>query len=314
MRQLWIDTYSPCTVGGCILPKRIKDVFESVIETGHLPNFLFHGRSGIGKTTMARALARELDAEYLLINGSDSRNLGDLRTTVESFITTRPMAEYKSELKIVIYDEADGLTGLTQDALKSFIEKASTHCRFIFTTNHKTKIDAAIQSRLVEVNFDILESEREEHKGSYLTAVKGILENEGIKFEASSLNGVVDKYYPDLRQCLNILQSQIQGGDINPSTAMTIPVVKYNELISILKNRKYDKMRTWVQTTGTYLDKTEVIQYLFDHCDSYLMPASIPPLIRLLSDYTDKLTRSSVPLVTFTAMFGDIIVNCKFKD
>ena len=76
---LWVEKYRPKTVSDCILPKGLKDQFQSIVDRGEMPNMLFSGTAGTGKTTIARALCNELDLDYIVVNGSEEGNIDTLR-------------------------------------------------------------------------------------------------------------------------------------------------------------------------------------------------------------------------------------------
>ena len=68
---LWVEKYRPRVISDCILPRSMKKTFSEFVKNKEIPNLLLHGTSGIGKTTVARALCEELDCNYILFNGSE---------------------------------------------------------------------------------------------------------------------------------------------------------------------------------------------------------------------------------------------------
>ena len=68
---LWVEKYRPKKIDECILPKQLKDTFQQIVESGELPNLMFTGTAGLGKTTVARALCEQLGIDYIIINDSD---------------------------------------------------------------------------------------------------------------------------------------------------------------------------------------------------------------------------------------------------
>ena len=65
---LWVEKYRPDMIEDCILPDSTKDIFQSIVESGELPNLLLFGTSGVGKTTVAKALCNQLKTDWLMIN------------------------------------------------------------------------------------------------------------------------------------------------------------------------------------------------------------------------------------------------------
>lgn len=99
---LFAEKYRPKTVEEAILPKSIKQIFSSFVENNNFPNLLLSGRSGLGKTTIAKALCNELGYDYIFINGSSERNIDVVRSTIVNFASTVSMT---SDRKCVIIDE-----------------------------------------------------------------------------------------------------------------------------------------------------------------------------------------------------------------
>lgn len=102
---LWVEKYRPQTIKDVILPESLKETFENIVSVGELPNMLFSGGHGMGKTTVAKALCEELGVEYILINGSKDGNIDTLRGTIQQFASAMSFESVKR--KCVIYDEFD---------------------------------------------------------------------------------------------------------------------------------------------------------------------------------------------------------------
>ena len=61
---IWVEKYRPKTIDECILPERIKKTFNDFLAKGELPNMLLSGPPGIGKTTVAKALCKQMAVSY----------------------------------------------------------------------------------------------------------------------------------------------------------------------------------------------------------------------------------------------------------
>ena len=132
---LWVEKYRPKKISDCILPESIKNTFLEFVGQKEIPNLLLSGGSGVGKTTVARALCEELHGDYILINGSEESGIDVLRNKIKTFAST---VSLQGGYKVVILDEADYLNPQsTQPALRGFIEEFHKNCRFIFTCNFK---------------------------------------------------------------------------------------------------------------------------------------------------------------------------------
>ena len=102
---LWVEMYRPKNIDECILPKSIKKTFKEFVKNKELPNLLLSGGSGVGKTTVARALCEELNTDCMIINGSEESGIDILRTKIKQFASTH--GDYQSSyycLSILLND------------------------------------------------------------------------------------------------------------------------------------------------------------------------------------------------------------------
>ena len=124
---LWCEEYRPKKIDDCILPNELKATFKKIVESGEMHNMLLSGTSGLGKTTVAKALCNELNLDYILINSSEDSGIDVLRNRIRQFASSISLGGSDS-YKVVILDEADYLNAQsTQPALRAFIEEFSTN-------------------------------------------------------------------------------------------------------------------------------------------------------------------------------------------
>ena len=117
---LWVEKYRPKIIDECILPKELKKTFNDFASQDKIPNLLFSGGPGVGKTTVAKALCEMTGVDYMIINGSEESGIDVLRTKIKQFASA---VSFTSSRKVVILDEADYLNPQsTQPALRGFIE------------------------------------------------------------------------------------------------------------------------------------------------------------------------------------------------
>ena len=118
---LWVEKYRPRKIEDTILPEDLKATFQEFINNGNIPNLLLSGSAGVGKTTVARAMLEEINADYIVINGSMNGNIDTLRIDIRNFAAT---VSFTGGRKYVILDEADYLNAnSTQPALRNFMEE-----------------------------------------------------------------------------------------------------------------------------------------------------------------------------------------------
>ena len=130
----------------------MKDTFQAIISSGELPNMLFTGTAGLGKTTVAKALCNQLQLDYIVVNGSEEGNIDTLRGKIKQFASS---VSLQGGYKVVILDEADYLNAQsTQPALRGFIEEFANNCRFILTCNFKNRIIEPLHSRCGVYEFN----------------------------------------------------------------------------------------------------------------------------------------------------------------
>lgn len=307
---LWCEKYRPKTIDECVLPQQLKDTFKEYIKNGQLPNFIFSGSAGVGKTTVARALCNELGADYLFINGSEERGIDVLRTKIKSFASSVSLTE--AGAKVVILDEADYLTPDTQAALRAFIEEFSNNCRFILTCNFKNRIITPLHSRCSVVEFRIESAEKPKIAASFFRRIVDILNAESVESDNKVVAKVVETFFPDFRRVLNELQRYSVGGRIDTGILANLSDESMKELLGYLKAKDFMKARLWVAKNND-IETSVLFRRLYDTAADFLEQSSIPVLILTLADYQYKAAFVADVEVNNVAALMEIIANCKFK-
>ena len=282
---LWVEKYRPKKVSDTILPASLKTTFQKIIDGKELPNMLFTGTAGLGKTTVARALCNELGCDYILINGSEEGNIDTLRTKIKQFASS---VSLHGGFKVVILDEADYLNPQsTQPALRGFIEEFSNNCRFILTCNFKNRIIEPLHSRCGVYEFNTSKKSMAELCQSFMARCKTILDNESIEHDDKAIAELILKFAPDWRRVLNELQRYSINGRIDSGIINGLRDKNYDDLFSHLKNKNFKGMRSWV-VNNIDTDASAIFRAIYDRMSDKVAPQSIPSLILLLADYQYK--------------------------
>lgn len=303
---VWAQKYRPKTVDDCILPDETKSMVKELITKGEIPHMLFSGGPGVGKTTLAYAIASELGSDVMYINASLENGIDMLRTKIQSFASTVSLS--CEGPKIVILDEADGLTGAIQGALKGFLEAFSANCRFIFTANHKHKIIEPIHSRCTSIDFRIKKQDKAKISAAIMLRVLEILDNEGIEYDKAVIREIIVRQFPDFRQILNDLQRYSVSGKIDTGILININT-EVSTLIDILKKKNWVELRNWVYATE--MDEATIFRALID---SKLVDVKCKPQLVLILNECQKATPfvADKPLNTLAAL-TEVMGTCKVE-
>ena len=307
---LWVEKYRPQTIDDCILPESLKKTLHQFIASGEIPNFLFTGTAGVGKTTVAKALCNEVGADYLLINGSEESGIDVLRTKIKGFASTVSLTDSS---KIVILDEADYLNAnSTQPALRAFIEEFSNNCRFIFTCNFKNRIIEPLHSRCAVVDFKIDNKEKQAIAAQFFKRVTQILKQEKIEFDPKVVAELVTKHFPDYRRILNELQRYSVSGIIDVGILANMSDDSFKELMGNMKDKNFTEVRKWVAKNSD-ADSAQLFRSLYDKSTEYLETKSVPQLVLILADYQHRAAFVADHELNIMAAMTEIMSSCSFK-
>lgn len=308
---IWAEKYRPNTVQSLILPTRFKDFAQGMVDKGELQHCIFSGSAGTGKTTLAKALCEELGLEYLVINASLDANIDTIRNTIQSFASS---ISFTSKYKVVILDElGEGRSNAFQPALKSFMETFHENCRFIITTNHLNKILPPIRSRCAVLEFNFAKEEKKALVLEYRTRLKEILSLESIEYDNAILAAILTKYFPDFRKVLVELQRHSQSGVLSETAVSNLGTDSITTLYKYLKDAsKWHDMRKWV-VENIDNDPSAIIRAVYDKSSEFVRADSIPQMVVLACQYSEKLTTGIDREITLVAFFTEIMTNCEFK-
>tara|TARA_A100001011_G_scaffold396760_1_gene495522 strand:- start:2403 stop:3335 length:933 start_codon:yes stop_codon:yes gene_type:complete len=283
---LWVERYRPKTVKDCVLPDDLKKIFTSMVESGEISNMILSGTSGLGKTTVARALCNELDLDVLLINASEESGIDTLRSKIKQFASS--VSLHSGKHKVVILDEADYLNAQsTQPALRAFIEEFGSSCRFILTCNFKNRIIEPLHSRCSVINFNTSRDDLVRLCGEFLIRLKHVLKENEIDYKESVLAEVIMKYAPDWRRVLNECQKYSKTGELQNDVLVSVGDVKLDQLSTYIKQKNFKEMRKWVAENSD-VDSSVIFRTIYDKIYSFIDSKAIPQAVIILGEYQYK--------------------------
>lgn len=307
---LWVEKYRPKTIEECTLPQQLKATFQRIIDTGDVPNMLFSGTAGLGKTTVAKAICNQLGLDYILINGSEEGNIDTLRGKIKQFASSVSLT---GGYKVVILDEADYLNPQsTQPALRGFIEEFANNCRFILTCNFKNRIIEPLHSRCGVYEFNTSKKDLVELAGQFFTRFKYILDQESVNYSNKGMADLIMKHAPDWRRVLNEGQrTAISGFDID-GTSIGVSNNSIDNLIITLKEKNFKSMRRWV-VENLDMDTTAIFRGVYDGMTTHVESQSIPQLVLILADYQYKDAFVADHELNIVACMTEIMAQVQFK-
>jgi len=285
-------------------------MFGGMLKEGAIPNMMFYGKAGTGKTTVARALANDLDCEYILINCSEENGIDTLRTKIRQYAST---VSLNGNPKIVILDEFDYANPQSiQPALRGAIEEFHKNCRFILTCNFKNRVIEPLHSRCTGLDFSIPSAEKSQMATAMMARIEHILATEKIAFDKAVVANLIKKHFPDLRRILNELQKYSASGKIDVGILAQNSSESYKELIGFMKNKDFTSCRKWV-VQNLDLNTTEFFKKLYCEMYTVLKPSSIPQAILIIAEYQYKSAFAADQEINTMAMIVQLMMDCEFN-
>ena len=234
--NLWVEKYRPKSLKDTVLSEENFNLFNKFIEQKEIPNLLFYGIQGTGKTSMAYTLVDSIDAEFIYKNCAEV-GIDEVRTTITNFSRTK---SYNGNIKVVLLDEIDAASTDAQRGLRNTMEENSSYCRYILTCNYIHRVIAPLQSRCqsFQLNPPIKK---------IVKRVFEILSKEGITTDEQNqlkLAKLVKRFYPDIRKTINETQKFCVGGkllipDISQNESFADKLIRLVLAKKVLEARRY---------------------------------------------------------------------------
>lgn len=293
--MLWVEKYRPATFDEIVGNREIIEEIESQVKDGDIPHFAFFGPAGIGKTTTATVIARELygsvdDTSFMELNASDERGIDVIRNKVKKFAGRKSL---DGGYKIVFLDEADSLTKDAQQSLRRVMETYHESCRFILTGNYPHKLIKPLRSRCTTYEFGkISQSEA-------LRALEDIAEKEDLDVEREVLERLTQIYDGDLRQQIGKLQSLSKKDELSAETLETGE--EYLKLFNYIAEPNF--------MAAVRAADRETMNQLFNYV---MQKDSIPGRVKadvsiIFAKYMWRLDRSADAQIQLNAMVAELI-------
>ena len=150
--------------------------------------------------------------------------------------------------------------------------------------------------------------------GNLLKALNGgkVLTDEKIEFDKKVLAELIQKFYPDFRRTINELQRYSVRGKIDSGILFSLSEANHKELMSALKDKKFNEMRKWVVQN---LDKepSTLFTGLYDILYTALEPKSVPQAVLIIAGYQYKAAFVADQEINMVACLTEIMASCKFK-
>jgi len=306
---LWVEKYRPQKITDTILPNALKNTFQDFVTQQNIPNLLLTGTSGIGKTTVARAMLDEIGSDYMMINASLNGKKETLHNEIGSFAST---VSWVGGRKYVILDEADHLSFHMQPALRNFMEEYAKSCGFILTCNYKNKILPAIHSRCCVVDFNISKKESNKLAAQFFKRISEILAQEKVKFDSKVVAKLVQRHYPDWRRTLNELQRLATSGVIDSSALDDTNSDNLDVLVGLIKDKNYTEVRHWVKA-NMHSDPGALMRAFYDSSIELMNPQCVPEMVILLARYQYQAAFAADPEINVMAFLAEAMVSIEFK-
>jgi DNA polymerase III subunit gamma/tau len=245
--------YRPRTFGEVVGQEAIATALRGAVHSGQLASvYLFSGSHGVGKTSMARILAKSLNCpnkregdpclecptcvsidtgealDVIEIDAASNRSIDDARRIREN-VLYRPQA---APFKVYILDEAHQLTSHAWDALLKTFEEAPEHARFVMATTELHKIPTTIRSRAQVFHF------RRATRTDVERRLQQICEAEGVGIAAEALSLVVRRSRGSMRDAQKMLDQVVTLG----AEGETIEVADVARLLGAFTTERVERL------------------------------------------------------------------------
>jgi len=264
MKQLWTEKYRPNDIDGYVFrDEEQKAQVKTWIDEGAIPHLLFSGAPGVGKTTLAKILIKQLeidDFDVLEINASRENSIDTIRDKITGFVQTMPFGDFK----VVLLDEADYISPNGQAALRGVMETYHASARFILTCNYPNRVIPALHSRCQGFHIEKVD------KTEFTARIATVLVAENVELDIETLDTYVRSTYPDLRKCLNLCQMNSTGGKLSNVKGDEGNTSDWRvDTVNLFKAGKIIEARKLMCSTVRPEEMEDVFRWMYDNLELF---------------------------------------------
>ncbi len=305
----WVEKYRPKTINEIISHDQNIETIKKLLINHSLPNLLFHGSPGTGKTSTIMTIAKEMYGNnvrlmVMKLDASDDRGINSVREDIKGFAEKSNM--FQNGVRLIILDEADSMTFDAQFALRRIIEKYSATIRFCLICNYENKIIPAIRSRCANFRFSNIDIKH------INTKLISIAKCENLEYEFGVIEIISHLSKGDLRKGINLLQSlSMQSKFITKNICYEISGIPNNieikEILDLLTNNNilFDECNIKINNILNKKDYSLsiVLKELIDELLEYNND-KLPWIISELSDLENMVSKSTFNDIYITSLVG----------
>ena len=307
---MWVEKYRPKKISEIVNQKEIMGSLGALLKNqSEMPHLLFSGSAGVGKTSAAICLSREILGEHwrdysLELNASDERGIGMVREKVKKFSRFAGL-DTEIPFKIIILDEADEMTSDAQTALRRIIEDTAKYCRFILIANNLSKIIEPIQSRCVVFKFTRISNKE------ISSQLKFIAQKEKIKADEKGLETICDYADGDIRHAINILQAAASTGSIDVSSVKSvIGLTKTKDVQDVLKlaldGKVSDAREKMIELIKVYgMSESDFLKYI-NQAVFASKTNNIEGILEIIAKYDYRILVGANPEIQLSALLAEL--------
>jgi len=307
---MWVEKYRPTKLTEVIDQEEIIGSLSSLLKNqSEMPHLLFSGSAGVGKTTVALCLLKQILGDRwkdssLELNASDERGINMVRERVKKFSRFAGF-DTKIPFKIIILDEADEMTPDAQTALRRIIEDTAKFCRFILIANNISKIIAPIQSRCAVFKFTLIPEKL------IISHLKTIAKKEKIKTDDKGLKAVSDYSNGDLRHAINLFQTAASLGIVSEDNVKaSAGLTKTQDVSKVLKlaldGKLADARNKMIELIKVYgMSESDFLKYI-NGAVFETKPSRISEILETIAKYDYRILVGSNYEIQLSALLAEL--------